>query len=118
MIIHRRSLITGLGLSLMAPAIVRADSLMKLPVFKCLETHPYVWSRKNEGFQMVGLGDGVVYKVFTYDKQPMIFDYQIKENLVNWQNFDEIVELKEIRTGQPWKDLADFGIPVGEKAHV
>jgi len=104
---NRRSLITGLGLSLMAPAIVRADSLMKIPTFKSFETHPYVWARADQGFEMVGLGDGIVYKSFIYDKQPMIFDYQIKENLVNWQVFDDIIEKKEVRTSKVWLDLAE-----------
>jgi hypothetical protein len=106
---NRRSLITGLGLSLMAPAIVKADNLMKLPSFNPSETWPYVWNRTDAGFELYGLGNGIITRALKHEKKTLLLDSDIKKYLPKWQDYDRIVALSEIRTSSRWVNLAISG---------
>ena len=109
---NRRKLLAGLGLSLMAPAIVRADCLMRLPVVKKSDFWPYRWQSlpNQEGFQLVGFGDGVVYRMETYENPPLLSMFQIKENILDWQDPNCFVNCETLWTGQRWVDLAQGAI--------
>jgi hypothetical protein len=106
---NRRTLITGLGLSLMAPAIVKADNLMKLPTFKPNEAWPYVWNRTDAGFELYGLGNGIITRALKHESKPLLLDSDIKKYLPKWQNYERIVALSEIRTSSRWANLATIG---------